>query len=339
MPQLPNPQALFLAFIRRRYQAWWQARLPLADQIKLTQHNVYILPTGPGLMLVATLVTLLIASINYQLSLGYVLTFSLAGSALVGMFMAHNTLRGLMMDLGSPTAQFAGSPVAIDIRLHNPDKSVRYALILAIKQSQKSKNTLVKTVLCTDVPAQGSCSLQLTFTTQQRGLQRLPSVTIETRYPLGSVKVWAYWRPAAQVMIYPRPEANPPPLPLSTDMVSAENRHAEQAQNSADWGAIRSYRRGDPLKQVIWKKAAKADQSGDALVVRIAQPNAQKELYLDINQTGTLSTEARISRLCAWVLEAQAQGLSYGLRLPGLDISPAAGLTQQRRCLEALALC
>jgi hypothetical protein len=46
-------------------------------------------------MLGATLLVLLVASINYQLNLGYLLTFLLAGSALVGMHVCHATLRGL----------------------------------------------------------------------------------------------------------------------------------------------------------------------------------------------------------------------------------------------------
>ena len=47
----------------------------------LTQRNVYILPTAPGLMLALTLLLLLVTSINYQLNLGYLLTFLLAGCA------------------------------------------------------------------------------------------------------------------------------------------------------------------------------------------------------------------------------------------------------------------
>ncbi len=47
----------------------------------LTQRNVYILPTGPGWMLALTLLVLLIASINFQLNLGYLLTFSAGWAA------------------------------------------------------------------------------------------------------------------------------------------------------------------------------------------------------------------------------------------------------------------
>ena len=80
--------------VQARFRHWLQARLTPRDVLLLTQRNVYILPTRPGLMLAATLLVLLVASINYQLNLGYLLTFLLAGSALVGMHLCHGTLRG-----------------------------------------------------------------------------------------------------------------------------------------------------------------------------------------------------------------------------------------------------
>jgi hypothetical protein len=93
--------------------------------VTLTQRTVYILPTGPGFMLAATLLVLLVASINYQLNLGYVLTFLLAGCAVVGMHVCHGTLRGITMTLIAPDAHFAGANVPIGIQLSNPRRSIR----------------------------------------------------------------------------------------------------------------------------------------------------------------------------------------------------------------------
>ena len=81
--------------LRQSLQRRWLARLPRQDQLALTQRNVYILPTGAGWMLALTLAVLLVASINYQLNLGYLLTFLLAGSAAAGMLAGHANLRGM----------------------------------------------------------------------------------------------------------------------------------------------------------------------------------------------------------------------------------------------------
>ena len=102
---------------------------------------------------------------------------------------------------------------------------------------------------------------------------------------------------------------------------------------------MRAYRRGDPLKLVVWKKAAKADESGNGLLVRDTQQAQRHELWLDLAQAGSGDIEQKLSRLCAWVLSAEKLSLNYGLRLPALEIKPASGEVHNRQCLEALALC
>ncbi len=82
------------AAVRARIDGWFLSRRPPSDIVELTQRNVYIVPTRAGWMLAATLLVLLIASINYQLNLGYLLTFMLAGCVAVGMHVGHATLRG-----------------------------------------------------------------------------------------------------------------------------------------------------------------------------------------------------------------------------------------------------
>jgi hypothetical protein len=64
----------------RGFARWWQARLPLTDTWQLGQRNIYILPTRAGFTFAGTLLVMLLAAINYQLNLGYALTFLLAGA-------------------------------------------------------------------------------------------------------------------------------------------------------------------------------------------------------------------------------------------------------------------
>jgi uncharacterized protein (DUF58 family) len=59
---------------------------------------------------------------------------------------------------------------------------------------------------------------------------------------------------------------------------------------------------------------------------------------LDFARTGCADAEASLSRLCAWVVQAESLGLVYGLRLPKVEISPASGEAHQQQCLQALAL-
>ena len=77
-----------------RIRRWWLSRHPVTDTWSLSQHNIYILPTKGGWVFGLTLLVMLVSAINYQLNLGYVLTFLLAGSGIVSMHVTHSTLRG-----------------------------------------------------------------------------------------------------------------------------------------------------------------------------------------------------------------------------------------------------
>lgn len=314
-----NPAAL----VRRRFRAWWMARLPRTDTTLLTQRNIYILPTGAGWMLALTLVVLLVASINFQLNLGYLLTFLLAGSAVAGMHVCHGTLRGLTLHLKPPTPHFAGDSAALEVHLASERPTARMAIALAVQGSGHWA--------WTDVPAQGSAVVQVAFAPTRRGLHDVPVLTAETRFPLGTFRVWTVWRPAAQVLVYPAPEPHAPVLPAG-EAVGGDAPSAHSA-GSGEFDGVRAYQRGDPTRLIVWKKFAKSEE----LVSRDTQQLQRQALWLDHARAGALDAEARLSRLTAWVLAADAQHLDYGLRLPGVEIPPAGGAAQRLRCLEALA--
>ena len=327
--------------IRARFRRWFESRLPLSDSITLTQRTVYILPTRAGLMLFVTLLVLLVAAINYQLNLGYLLTFLLGGSAVVGMHVCHGTLRGLSLHLLPPQPQFVRASAVLDVVLSSQRSSVRHGIGLSVLGlDQWAWN---------DVPAQGSSSIQVAWQPLQRGWHRVPTLTAETRFPMGTFRVWTVWRPAAQVLVYPAPEAHPPSLPPGQSR--SGGAALQHARDGGEYDGVRAYRRGDPLKQIVWKKAAHTDQ----LVSREREPQEGEELWLDFDHTGVGTAapsaasdqaqasqplkERKLARLCAWVLQADRLGLDYGLRLPGKVVAPGSGEAHKRECLEALALC
>jgi uncharacterized protein (DUF58 family) len=315
-----NPVAL----LRARFNQWWQSRLPLTDRLTLTQRNVYILPTGAGWMLGITLLVLLVASINYQLNLGYLLTFLLAGCAVVAMHVCHANLRGLTMHLVAPDAVFSGASALFFINLQNDRQQARHAVSVAVQGTDHWA--------WTDMAAQAITRVQLGFKTTHRGLHQLPTLTLQTVFPLGTFRVWALWRPQAQVLVYPAPEPHPPPLPWGGTDEGHQAAHATTHTGEPD--GLRAYRRGDSMKDIVWKKAAKTGE----LVCREHVALQTHTLWLTPQRTQLTNPEAQLSRLCAWVLLAEATGQRYGLRLPGVELVPASGPAHQQRCLQALAL-
>ena len=315
--------------VRRRFRAWWQARLRRTDRLLLTQRNIYILPTRAGFVFAFTLCVLLVASINYQLNLGFVLTFLLAGSGVVSMQLTHNTLRGLTLHLKPCSPVFAGEAALIEAVLSSP-ASPRHGIGMKIESADGSSLSWV------DVPGGGQATAHMSFVPPTRGLHELPTLSAETRFPLGLFRAWTVWRPAGQVLAYPKPERPAAPLPAARAAASGSIL-ARRAQGSETEG-IRAYRRGDPLKLVVWKKAAKAMEAGGELVSRDTSGSVHQQLWLDWQFAGALGGEERLSRLAAWVLLADRAGVSYGLRLPGVEVSIGQGDGHRRHCLEALAL-
>jgi uncharacterized protein (DUF58 family) len=311
-----------IAAARARLRAWWSARHPRSDRWTLTQSNIYILPTRAGWLYAATLFVMLLASINYQLNLGYVLTFLLAGVGLAAMHLTHATLRGLTLHLRPPAPAFARDAAVIEVVLDAPART-RHGVGLRFEGGAQ---------VHVDVPAGGQATARLAHVPPQRGLHPLPTVIGETSFPLGLFRAWTVWRPASRLLAYPAPEQPAAPLPPGHAVAGDTARRVSTAGGELD--GVRAYRRGDGLKRVVWKKAAKTGE----LVSRETSASVARELWLDWQATQLAGTEARLSRLAAWVLAADRAGLAHGLRLPGVEYPPDLGDAHRRRSLEALAL-
>jgi len=315
--------------VRARVRSWLTSRLPRTDTQLLTQRNVYIVPTRAGWMFALTLVVLLLASVNYQLNLGYVLTFLLAGSGIVSMHVTHGTLRGLTLHLRPVAPAFAGSPAVLDVVMSSPS-SARFGVGLRLLDAPTS------TLAWTNVPAGAQSTAHVSFVPAARGRHDVPTLSAETRFPLGLFRAWTVWRPLARILVYPRVEVDAPALPAARPTAGGPTQ-ARRSEGGEVEG-VRAYRRGDPLKLIAWKKAAQALETGADLVSRDTSTSARQELWLDWSACGPIAAEERLSRLAAWTLAADRADADYGLLLPGLEIEPGDGEAQRMRCLEALAL-
>jgi uncharacterized protein (DUF58 family) len=315
-----------IAALRQRLRVWFEARITRTDTTTLTQRNVYILPTRAGFVFALVLFVMLLAAINYQLSLGYVLTFLLAGAGFVSMHMTHNTLRGMTLHLKPPAAGFAQEPLRLEIVLASPKRNL-YGVGLGFEQAADRGHDVF-----VDVPAGGQALAHLALVPERRGLHDVPTLHVETRYPLGLFRAWSIWRPAAQALAWPAPERPAAPLPVAP--AAAGESSLKRAASGGEFDGVRAYRRGDAMKHIVWKKVAK----GSDLVSRDHAASVQRELWLDWQQAQGAGTEPRLSRLAAWVLAADAAGVAHGLRLPGVELAPGSGIAHRRASLDALAL-
>ncbi len=311
---------------RAEFRRWWQNRLPLTDTWQLGQRNIYILPTRAGFTFVGTLVVMLLAAINYQLNLGYALTFLLAGAGVVSMHLTHGNLRGLTLHLRPLSPGFAGEPVQLEVVLSSLGHE-RHGLALRFED----RSQWGRAMAWCDAPAGGQASVQLSFVPPHRGWHPAPALVLETLFPFGLFRAWTVWRPAARALAWPKPEHPVPPLPRNAS--TAGDEHARHRSSGSELDGVRPWRRGDTMRQVVWKKVARSGE----LVSRETAGTASRALWLDWADAGTTDTELRLSRLAAWVLLADREGLDCGLRLPGRELPPQNGDAHRRAALDLLA--
>jgi uncharacterized protein (DUF58 family) len=318
---------------RTRLAQWFEGGAGGAERgaILLGHRRVYIVPSRLGLFFGGVLLILLIGSINYALSLGFALTFLLAGMGIAGMVQTTRNLARLAVQAGRAEPAFAGQSAQFRLLLANDAEYDRPEILLRHLDSG---------VQCrVDVAARASAEALLAVPAARRGWQPLGRVLLETRFPLGLFRAWSYVRPDSRCLVYPRPEAGALPPPAPSSQAGGARAHA---QGSDDFSGLRAYQRADSPRHVAWKSVARSDAQharSEAMLTKQFAGEAVAELWLDLQDVPpALGIEARLSRLAGWVLAAERGGTHYGLRLPGAEIAPARGDAHRTACLEALAL-
>ena len=89
-----------------------------------------------------------------------------------------------------------------------------------------------------DAPQAGLCGLPV-----PRGWLELPRLRLDTTYPLGLFRAWAYWRARQQVLVWPALDPHAPPLPDSDADGGSRSAAASRPVDAPD--GLRPWRRGD----------------------------------------------------------------------------------------------
>jgi uncharacterized protein (DUF58 family) len=294
--------------------------LPGADSHTLGLRTLYILPTRHGLLYAVILSVTLVAGVNYGNGLAYGLTFLLAGVGIVAMLRTHRNLHGLTVAPGAAPSVHAGEVASFTVRLANAEGPERWAVALEVGGSAVRAR----------VPAGAEVAVEVPVRSTRRGWLPLPGVSVRTRFPLGLWQVWSRRLALRQrCLIYPHPA--PPEL-----LLRFSDRAAEDGTNRGDgddFAGLREYRRGDAPQHIAWKAVARGEgwytkEFGGSGAIN----------WIDWDSFPGLDPETRLSVLCRLVLDAEQQGLTYGLRLPSGTFGPGRGEMHRARCLRSLAL-
>ena len=318
--------------MRWRTIPWLPARPWLGAQ------RVHIRPSRAGLAFAALLLALWIAAVNYGLGLGYALTYFAAACAIADMLFSSRNLAGLALAATPGNPVFAGSRALFTLRLINRSSRPRHAIHVAVSGSPAAPSLA-------DIAAHGETAVSIGMPARQRGWLNAPAVRLSGSFPLGLFVAWCHWQPEARVLVYPQPEQDAPPLPWPAGTIQQARQPGwpDLPGGALELAGVRAYQPGDPLQRLAWRQIARHD--GEHLFSKQFQPAADAQasaargsIMLEHAALHALAPEARLSRLAAWVLQAERTGLPYGLRLGALTLAPALGAIQRDACLRVLAL-
>jgi len=317
------------ATLRHRLHATfvrWALRVrpPEPAPIVLTQRRVYVLPTRAGLAYAASLGAILIGAMNYNLSLGHALVFLLAGLGVVAILHTFRNLAFLQIRPGRCAPVFAGNLARFALVLENQRADARTSLRLFVSDEAP---------LEVDIGPHASTLATLGVLATRRGWLPMPRVTLETTWPLGLVRAWSYAVPDLQCLVYPAPAAKAPPLPWGGDSAQGSTRDGRGAD---DFSGLRRHQVADAPRHVAWKAVARQD---GPLLTKLFSGATAQQIWLDWQALAdTIDSEQRLSILARWMLDADAAGLAWGLRLPTAHLVPDNGPAQLAAGLRALAL-
>jgi uncharacterized protein (DUF58 family) len=311
---------MLLPPLKQLFRNWAMRRTVETGTVELTQRRIYILPSRQGLGFLVVLALMLLGCINYNLSLGYVLTFLLAMLGLLSMLYTFRNLAQLKIRAGQISPVFVGSDAQFVFHFDNPSRIARYQIILQDDAQHRS---------VFDLAPHTSQAVALAIPATQRGWMDSQRLTLYSEFPLGLFHAWTYLHFEVRALIYPAP-ASAQALPAQA---SQQGTGKIMAAGDEDFAGLRRYVAGDPLPRIAWKSLAREQ----GLQVKQFAVPVGADLWLDFAQLPALSIEQKLSLLTRWVLDADAQKLSYGLRLPDSEIAPQNTPAHRTECLRRLA--
>lgn len=311
--------------LRLRISDWiFRARFPERPPVVLVQRRIFILPTRTGYFFAVVLLLLLIASINYSLSLGFLLTFLLAGMGGIAMFHTFRNLLRLSITPGKVEPVFAGETAHFAIVLANPNLA-RYAIGIKHARIRDAEPEFG------DASEETSTTFQIPMRATKRGYLKCGRLEIFTEYPVGLFHAWSYVEFDVPCLVYPKPDAGAGALPLD---MHAKGEGNVPVRGDEEFQSLRAYRAGDTPRQIAWKALAR----GQGLLVKEFGSTASADLSLDYDALQGMPMETRLERLTWWVMEAERLQIPYGLKLAATSVRPTLGSAHRDVCLRALAL-
>lgn len=323
-----------------RLRAWSWSRRSTATEVPLSQHRLFVVPTGFGLAWAGLIVILFLFGTNYQNNLAYGLAFWLLAIALVALVRGWRNLLGVRVTITPEGEAFAGDEARLRVTLAASRDRQALAACLGRRLGRRAGRSRTRRseregrCAVADL-VDGEASLTIGWPVTLRGDQPLPRLRLESDWPLGLVRALAWVESPETLLVYPRPWSSRDPAMVASrplDESSPPSATPKTPRDTQEFAGLKRYVPGDAPSRLAWKQWSR---TGVLATKHFSEPPAAPT-WLDYAAV-TGDVETRLSWLCYQVNAYHGRGEPFGLRLPGLTLPPASGSVQRRRALSALA--
>ena len=296
------------------------------DPVVLRHRRIYILPTPRGLAFIGTVATMLVTSLNYALSLGFAVTFLLAGLIAAALLQTYRNLAGMAFAPLVAGEAYAGGAVPFTLTVAG-NGAPRFGDHGRRRRRRAGRRR----------PRRRRCAAaddRRAGAAPRPAAARPPDDLVpRTRWASGAAGRTSTFRCAG--IVYPAPELDAPPLPPGA---AGEGAGAAARDEDADLAGLRAYQAGDPMQRIAWKAVARGagwhtkefEGSGGGGTLMLAWQRA----------AGRARRRRRGCRAStAWVLAAERARAAVRAAVAGGRAAEGKGREHRHAALRALALC
>lgn len=286
-----------------------------------------VYPTAGFAALLSVLAAMWYGASSQNSAAIYLLLFLLTAVVLVSIPHTLINLSGVSLRVESAKPTFAGDDVCLPVEIMNNSRATRYGIEVVLHDAGKTRKRLD----C--VPREDGVRLTLRFPAGQRGEHTIKRLGLTSCYPLGFLRASRRFVSNQTYLVYPRPAGNSQ-LPPNHSRFTDSSVQQQGTSHEEDFAGVRAYIHGESQRHIDWKAVAR----GQPLMTKQFAAEITGAVFLDFFELRLADVEEKLSQLTLWVIEAERARQPYGLRLPGIEISPALGQMHFHYCLRALSL-
>ncbi|MBA6265280.1 MAG: hypothetical protein ACI9N3_001716 [Colwellia sp.] len=316
-------QSFISCIIKRRLNRWLKRRIPPASQHKLSNRNIFIMPTRFGFVYLVFVVLLFLLATNYQNNVIMLLSYLMASVFITTMMHSFFNLSGIEVSTDKQVEGYAKQYIMVPVKILSPNNRLDFNFCF----DHQKMSHLPQTV-------QGNQTVYVSCRYENRGVHYPGRLKIWSEYPLGLFITWTRIDFDFKCMLYPAAE---PVRHIPSNFAGSvkQNSFLENTKPGIDeFFELKTHIPGEPLSRVAWKQFAR----GQGRLTKHYHQQQGATCWLKLTDMPKHGLEKQLQYLCFLVKEYNDAAQIFGLDLGQEKIKPSQGQQHFNQCLMALAL-